>query len=517
MLPVLGAAAIQEVDAETIRKEGIGSLDLMERAAQLCVDRILQLYGPHGEREPASVDVLVVAGPGNNGGDGLAIARLLHNAGVRVKVLHTAQEPGKHADRDTNLDRARAAGVDLYELSRAGSLPVIGASGILVDALFGSGLDRRIDGRMADVVRAMNACGREIVAIDVPSGLLLEQGDGQEPGAIIEASRTLTFEVPKQVFFFAENERYVGEWEVLPIGLDPDAIRGQVTAFHLIEEADVLSLLRPRPRFAHKGSFGHAFLVAGGSGKAGAAVLATRSALRSGAGLVTVGCSEDARVIVQTATPEAMCQVLGQEGTNRLPAMDAFSAVGVGPGVGVAADMVLVVKNLLRSMSCPGVIDADALNILATNPTWLAFLPKDCVLTPHPKEFDRLTGVVCTSGKERLERAREMAVRWQCHIVLKGAWSAICDPAGRVFFNPTGNPGMAKGGSGDVLTGLLTGLLAQGHAPREACVLGVYLHGLAGDLTAARIGMDGMTAMDLADALPAAWRHLRDRSEQLVR
>ncbi|MEO8589778.1 MAG: NAD(P)H-hydrate dehydratase [Flavobacteriales bacterium] len=257
--------------------------------------------------------------------------------------------------------------------------------------------------------------------------------------------------------------------------------------------------------------------MAGGGGHAGAAVLATRSALRSGAGLVTAHVPGGCVSIVQIGAPEAMCSADPSENAlTTLPKLDGYSAIGIGPGLGVNGDTALVVKRIIQDTSGPLVIDADALNIIAENATWMAFLSPATILTPHPKEFDRLVGRSVASGFERVEMAREMALKNRCVVVLKGAWTAICDPTGQVFFNPTGNPGMAKGGSGDVLTGLLTGLLAQGYAPLRAAVLGVYLHGLAGDIAARDIGMDAMTAGDLIAALPKAWQELRGASEQAV-
>lgn len=519
MLPVLGPSAIRDADVWTIEHEPISSLDLMERASRRCVARIVEMLEEHCFGDPLKASFMVLAGMGNNGGDGLAIARMLHGVGMRVRIVRVKHKPVASADNATNLERAMSAGVSVVALLEDAELPRIEQNEVVIDALFGSGLRERVTGWLASLIDHMNASGSSVVAIDMPSGLLAEPEERGEPGAIIRAHRTLTFEVPKLAFFFAENAAYVGQWEVLPIGLDAQFVAKQPTDHHLLEEKDAISLLKVRPRFAHKGTFGHALLIAGSPGKMGAAILATRSALRSGAGLVTARVPEEERAILQTAAPEAMCSAdpEADEGIGGLPDLSPFSAVGIGPGLGVRADTALILKNLIQSVTVPCVIDADALNILAENPTWLSFLPQGTVLTPHPKEFDRLAGVESKADHERLQRARELAIRSRCHLVLKGAWTAICDPSGHVLFNPTGNPGMAKGGSGDALTGLLTGLLAQGYAPKEACILGVYLHGLAGDIAAERIGMDGMTSGDLVDAIPAAWRRMRKGSDQLGR
>ncbi|MBP7450361.1 MAG: NAD(P)H-hydrate dehydratase [Flavobacteriales bacterium] len=518
MLPVLGPSTIRHADAWTIEHEPISSLELMERASRRCAARIVQILD--GERcfgDPFETTFLVLAGMGNNGGDGLAIARMLHEVGMSVRVVRVRHKPEASSENATNWERAIASGVAAIDLSAGEQLPRIGPHDVIIDALYGTGLRTAIEGWVASLIEAVNTSGAMVVAIDMPSGLLAEPEEGTDRGAVIRANRTITFEVPKLAFFFAENAANVGQWEVLPIGLDAQFIAKQPTDHHLLGDQDVRSLLGSRPRFAHKGTFGHSLLIAGSSGKMGAAVLATRSALRSGTGLVTARVPQEERTILQTTAPEAMCSVDRDagDGIGSLPDLASFTAVGIGPGMGVTADTVLILKNLIQSVRMPCVIDADALNILAENPTWLSFLPQGTILTPHPKEFDRLVGVLSNSGHERLQRARELAIRSRCHLVLKGAWTAICEPTGHVYFNPTGNPGMAKGGSGDALTGLIIGLLAQGYAPKEACVLGVYLHGLAGDLAAKRIGMDGMTAGDLVDAIPAAWRRLRSGSEQV--
>ena len=517
MLPVLGPSAIRDADAWTMEHEPISSLDLMERASRRCVARIVEMLEEHCFGDPLKVGFLVLAGMGNNGGDGLAIARMLHGAGMRVRVVRVMHKPVASAGNETNLERAISSGVAVVSLLEHAELPRVEPNEVIIDALFGSGLHERVTGWIASLIDHVNASGASVVAIDMPSGLFAEPEEGSEPGAIMRANRTLTLEVPKLAFFFAENAANVGIWEVLPIELDPQFVAKQPTDHHLLEEQDAVGLLRSRPLFAHKGTFGHALLIAGSQGKMGAAVLTTRSALRSGVGLVTARVPAQERAVLQAAAPEAMCSVDREvgEGIGSLPDLSPYSAIGIGPGLGAEADTALILKNLIRSVMISCVIDADALNILAQNPTWLSFLPQGAILTPHPKEFDRLAGVESKTGHERLQRARGLAIRSRCHLVLKGAWTAICDPSGHVLFNPTGNPGMAKGGSGDVLTGLLTGLLAQGYAPKEACILGVYLHGLAGDIAAERMGMDGMTAGDLADAIPTAWRRLRKGSDQV--
>ncbi|HMC96298.1 MAG TPA: NAD(P)H-hydrate dehydratase [Flavobacteriales bacterium] len=443
------------------------------------------------------------------------MARLLKQQGIGVRVARVRHRAEPSAENVHNQLRAVEVGVHIDEIdARCDNVQVL-ENEIIIDSIVGTGLNSPLIGPMADVVRWINGSGRPVVALDVPSGLFTEDNRANDPKHIVKATLTITFEEPKLAFFLAENADHVGDWEVVPIGLDRPFLEDQRTIHRLIERSDVIGFLRPRARFAHKGTFGHALVVAGGSGHAGAAVLATRAALRSGAGLVTTHVPGTCEPIVQVLAPEAMCSAdPSDEAVTTLPKVGNFSAIGIGPGLGMAPDTALVIKRLLQDRPAPLVIDADALNILAQEPTWLAFLPPGTILTPHPKEFDRLAGRSLGSGYERLELAREMALKNRCVVVLKGAWTAICDPLGQVFFNPTGDPGMAKGGSGDALTGLLTGLLAQGYPPLPAALLGVYLHGLAGDIAAHGLGMDGMTVGDLIEALPRAWQALRDPSEQ---
>ncbi|MBL0126332.1 MAG: NAD(P)H-hydrate dehydratase [Flavobacteriales bacterium] len=508
MRPVLTSDDLRKGDAWTIANEPISSIALMERAATACTGRILEYFASHQDGKPP---VVVFAGMGNNGGDGLVIARQLKAAGIAVRVVRVKQRATASADNEANWSAASEAGVPCAEIEALAETPLVLPGEVVIDALFGTGLRGPLTGLATDVVRAINASGQPVIAIDVPSGLMTEDNADRDPSAIIRAVITLTFQVPKLAFLLADSAQYVGEWEVLPIGLDEGFITGIAAPYHVTEGADIASLLPAREHFAHKGSFGHAMLITGSTGKMGAAILSARAATRSGVGLVTVHVPGGGLPILQSAVPEAMGSAdPDPDRITSLPVLSGMTAVGIGPGLGTAEDSQQVVKKVLQFAVCPIVVDADGLNAIAANPTWGAFLPTGTILTPHPKEFDRLAGKPSTSSYDRLLRCRELAQRWRCHIVLKGAWTAICDPNGKVFFNPAGNPGMAKGGSGDALTGLLAGLLAQGLDPLRACLVGAYVHGLAGDLAAERQGMDGMTVSDLIESLPAAWQQLRD-------
>jgi NAD(P)H-hydrate epimerase len=452
---------------------------------------------------------MVLAGMGNNGGDGLVIARLLHAAGAPVEVVRLEHRPEPSKENKINFERL--AGLGIQAISTASIDDVQFADNVvIIDALLGLGSTRPLDGALASLVKRLNRSGRPVIAIDLPSGAFAEDNAANDPDSIVRADITLTLHAPKLIMFLPEGGEFIGQWEVLPIGLDPVIDEGSVVHFGLLEEQDVEASLRPRPRFGHKGTFGHALLIAGGPGMVGAAVLSTRSALRSGAGLVTAHVPQSAADILHITCPEALMTNPGEDRLNSLPPLSPYSAIGIGPGIGHDPATASIVKGLIQDASVPLVMDADALNILAENRTWQKFLPEGTIITPHPGEFDRLLGSPSSSGYDRLQRAREYAIAHGVIVVLKGAWTAVCDANGSVTFNPTGNQGMAKGGSGDSLTGLLTGLLAQGYAPLAAARLGVFLHGLAGDLAAGHRGMDGMTVTDLVHAIPEAWLQLRN-------
>jgi NAD(P)H-hydrate epimerase len=366
-----------------------------------------------------------------------------------------------------------------------------------------------VSGWLKKIVMALNERARTVIAIDMPSGLFTEDNAANDPYAIVHATYTLSLELPKLAFFLADNARYVGQWQVLPIGLDRPFIATLKAEAELIGTADVAPLLPLRDKFSHKGDFGHAWLLAGGKGKIGAALLAAKGCLRSGAGLLSVHVPAGMDLLVHGSLPEAMVSSdPGTDALSSLPKFEKCSAIGIGPGIGTADATARLLKLLIQEAPAPLVIDADALNILSDNRTWLSFLPKGTILTPHPKEFERLTEKF-TDGHARLMAAKAFAVRHAVVLVLKGAYTAICAPDGRIYFNNTGNPGMAKGGSGDALTGIITGLRAQGLDPLSAALVGVHAHGIAGDLAAKKLGMDGMLVSELIGHLPQAWQKLR--------
>ena len=488
---------IRAWDAYTIEKEPIASVELMNRAAQVFTDWLVRFY-PDSERP-----VCILAGTGNNGGDGIAVARLLHQKFYSVKVLVCAFSGKRSADFDVQITVLPPhQAVDMETLTSPESLPEIKSDTLIIDALFGSGLSRPLEGPWAKLIDWINQLPNEKIAIDLPSGLF---ADRHSSGPVVEATRTFSFQTPKLAFFFPENAGRVGDWAFGDIGLHPQYLRETETPFHLLGREEARALVKPRQRFSHKGSFGHALLINGSLGKMGAAVLAAEACLRSGVGLLSLHTPVCGYGILQTRVPEAMCYLDDSQNCwSELPDLKPFSAIGAGCGIGIGPKTAQALKRLIQTAKVPLVLDADALNLLAQHPAWFSFLPAGTILSPHPKEFERLFGP-SANDFERLALLRKKAQEHRLTIILKGANSAIASPDGSCWFNSTGNPGMATGGSGDVLTGILTGLLAQGYAPEVACRLGVYLHGLAGDLAAAEKSQEGMTAGDLVFFWGKAW------------
>lgn len=494
----------KRLDAYTIAHEPIASIDLMERAAVSLADAWCVHF------PDVDVPVVLFAGPGNNGGDALALARLLCARGY-VSVSVYLFNPSGCLSEDCEENRRRLLlvdGVSFHEVTSSFTPPCLTSETVVVDGLFGSGLTRPLEGGYLSVVKYINASRSRVVSIDVPSGLMGEDNGGNNPEGIVRADLTLTLQHPKLSFFLPDCQPYVGRWEVLDIGLSPEAVRETDTDYRLTEEADVRALLRPRARFAHKGDFGRALLIAGRQGMGGASVLAARACLRSGVGLLTVHVPFCNNAIVQTAVPEAMTEIdFSDTRFSEATDTDPYRAVAVGPGLGQHAETERALMEQLGECVVPMVLDADALNLLSEHHDRLMRLPRGSILTPHVGELERLVGT-CNSSYERLQRARELAIDARLHLILKGAYTAVCAPDGRVSFNSTGNPGMATAGSGDVLTGILLALLAQGYPADEAARLGVYVHGLAGDLAAAELGEIALTAGDIVDYLPRAWQQL---------
>lgn len=500
MIKIFPTNEVKQLDAYTIENEPIASIDLMERASQALAEAI-------SARWTTLTPFVVFAGPGNNGGDALAVARLMANEGYNMQVYLFNTKGYLSADCEVNKERLMQMDkVDFHEITSKFVPPVLTSNHVVIDGLFGSGLNKPLEGGFASVVKYINASSATIVAIDVPSGLMGEENLYTSQTAIIKANLTLTLQQPKLAFLFAENHPYVGEWEVLDIGLSKQAIEEIPTPWRMITEDDVKQMLKPRSMHSHKGTYGRGLLIAGSHGMAGASILAAKGALRSGIGLLTIHLPFLNNAIVQAAVPEAMTDIdVHDTCFSNTMDTDDYQAVAIGPGLGQTRITEKALLDQLVTTNIPMVIDADALNILSDNKNYLNKLPKGSILTPHPKELERLVGR-CNTSYERLQRACELSAKANVHIVLKGAYTAIIQPSGDVYFNTTGNAGMATGGSGDVLTGILLALLAQGYDADSAAKIGVYMHGLAGDGAANQMGQIAMTASDIISCLPQAWK-----------
>ena len=490
---------IRELDQYTIDNEPIKSIDLMERAAVAIVDAIVQ-------RWEQNTPVIVFAGPGNNGGDALAVARLLAQQGYEVTTYLFNTSDHLSPDCAENKKRLAAARLTQFiEVTQEFNPPQLEQGMLVVDGLFGSGLNKPLSGGFASLAKYINASKAEVVSIDVPSGLMTEDNLYNVRSNIVRATLTLTLQQPKLSMFFAENQTFIGQLQVLDIGLSREGMEQMETSFMQLEEEDVRPLMLSRSPFAHKGTMGHALIVAGSYGMAGAALLTTKACLRSGVGKAIV-CTPKKNVLpLQIGIPEAVLSIDHEETIFSEPIdTEDFQALAIGPGLGISEQTAIAMIAQLRRAQCPIVIDADAINILANHHAWMQQLPHGIIFTPHPREFDRLEGQ-STDSYERLTKALQLANRLQAYVLLKGHWTALCTPEGQVMFNSTGNAGMATAGSGDVLTGIITGLLARGYDRQSACIVGMYIHGLAGDLAAEVLGEESLMASDIIDYLPKAF------------
>lgn len=484
---------IRHIDKCYTDSTGVSEEALIERAAGAFVHAFTC-------RETVPGKVLVIAGPGNNGADTRSVARLLEARGWETCLWNFPDA--------SSVDPVREA----WDMC----LKQLPAGLRVVDGLFGSGLSRPVTGPFARIIEDINNLGAKVYAVDIPSGL---QGDGntEVAGPVVRATVTLTFQFPKLAFFFAENFRYTGEWEVLDIGMGARDYPGVSTPYRMIEPVWVNRLFpRKRHPFSYKNQYGHALLLAGSRGKVGAALLAARSCLRMGTGLLTVHVPAVGEIPFYSALPEAMLSVdshahyAGDMPSGLELGQQVFTAVGAGPGLGKSPETVCLMERLLtRLAACVQiprlVLDADALNIVSENPRLLSLIPARSVLTPHPGEFDRLAAACGLNkpagGCHRVMQAIQIAAEQDLVVVLKGRYTLIATPKGPHWFNSTGNPGMATAGSGDVLTGIILGLLAQGYDPAEAAVLGVYLHGKAGDSAVAASSEHAVLAGDIISHL----------------
>ncbi len=499
-MKILTAQQNRDADTHTIKNEPISSIDLMERAATTCFQWMMD------ELSLENSTVHVFCGVGNNGGDGLVIARLLAEQEIDTKIYVVRFSDNSSDDFKINLDRAKNTGMEIIEVNSEEFQVSFGPEDLIIDSIFGTGLNKPVGGWLKKVFQKINLIPLLRISIDLPSGLFAEFNEDNDLEAVIKADYTLTFQQPKLALVLTDSGAYCGEWHVLDIGLDGEFIESLSSDYYTTDENDAWLMLKERGKFDHKGDYGHALIAAGSKGKMGASVLSGRACLRSGIGLLTQLVPECGYEIIQTCVPEAMC--LTSKSVNELndipDDLTKFKVVGVGPGIGISEATVAFMHTLLDKVKAPIVIDADAVNILSENQELLISLPENSILTPHPGEFRRLLGD-WNGDKEKLEKQIEFSKTYKCILVLKGAHTCISMPSGQVHFNTTGNPGMATAGSGDVLLGIITGLSGRGYEPQEAARLGVYLHGLCGDIAKESLGEESMKAGDLIEFLSQAF------------
>jgi NAD(P)H-hydrate epimerase len=466
-MKILSAAETRQADAYTIENEPIASIDLMERASKA----FTRIFTTHCD---SSRNVHIFCGTGNNGGDGLAVARLLLKQKYQVDTYVVNFKGEGSRDFGVNYDRLKKI-KEPHNLYEKGKFPDFGKNDVIIDAIFGSGLTRPVEGFYAQVISEINEKSNHIVSIDIASGLFV---DGPSlNGAIIKPSLTISFQTPKLAFLIPENEDFVGKWIIADIGLNQEFIEKTNCRYHLLTDTVIKSMIKIRKRFAHKGDFGKAIMISGGMGKMGAAVLGAKACMRTGVGLLTMQIPICGYVIMQSSVPEAMVLVdIQKDYITQYPDLIPYDAVGIGPGLGMHAETTKMLYKLLENYSKPLVLDADAINIIGKNRFLQEKLPEGSILTPHIMEFERISEE-CKNHFERLKLQQEFSEKHKVIIILKGANSSVSLPDGRIFFNTTGNPGMATAGSGDVLTGIATSLLAQKYLPGEAALLSAFLHG----------------------------------------
>ncbi|MGW9685941.1 NAD(P)H-hydrate dehydratase [Flagellimonas sp. 2504JD1-5] len=499
-MKIFTAKQIYQADKFTIAKQQIASDELMERAA-------LQLFEwMHSRLQGAQVTIQLFCGIGNNGGDGIALARHLHEHGYNIKVHVVNYSEKRSKDFLLNLERLKDRKIWPEFINEEACLPEITPNDIIVDAIFGIGLNRQPENWVGNLIGHINTSSAFVLAVDIPSGMPMDRKPWN-PSHVIEASYVLSFQAPKLVFFLPETGVYVNQWEILDIGLDQEFIATTEVGYELVAKPAVLGMYRPRLKFSHKGTYGHSVIVGGSYGKIGAVQLASKACLTMGSGLVTAYVPECGYHSLQTAVPELM--VLTDDEDDKIVQIDIPfepSVVGIGMGMGTDEETYKAFGEFLKKIPTPIVIDADGLNILSKHPKLLKEVPKQSVLTSHPKELERLIGI-WKDDFEKLEKAKNFAAKYNCILLIKGAHTMIVD-SNKVYVNTTGNPGLATAGSGDVLTGIITGLMAQGYDSLQSAIFGVYLHGLAGDIKASRVGYEALNATGIIDSIGEAYMEL---------
>ncbi len=500
-MKIYSAKQLQEADKITVENQQISGTELMERAASLVFEQI------HQRLNNAEIPIKIFCGIGNNGGDGLVVARLLVQNGYEVEVFVVNYSDKRSQDFLINYDRYKERSNNWPETIKSQhNFPKINKGDFVVDAIFGLGLNRPVKGWPGELVKHINKSGAFVLAIDIPSGLYPDEAP-RENTVIINADFTLTFQAPKLTFFFPETMDFVGDFQVLDIGLDPEFLAKTDTEARLISKAQAQLLYKIRKKNSHKGDYGHCLIVGGSYGKIGSISLSAKAALKSGAGLCSIFSPECGYQILQIAVPEAM--VITDNEQHHLTRIEPGfkpDVIGFGMGAGTQKETASAFKKLLENTETPLLIDADGLNILAKNPSYLKLLPKKSVLTPHPGELKRLIGE-WKDDTEKQKKVQEFVQQHKSILVLKGAYTFIFYDD-EIYINNSGNPGMATAGSGDVLSGIITGLMAQKYDPLIASVLGVYIHGLSGNIAAQKIGYEALIAGDIIKHIGLAFLEL---------
>lgn len=493
MLPIYTASEIKKWDNFTLENEPISSLDLMERAANACVEWIVNHVSPEFK-------INIFVGNGNNGGDGLAIGRLLLHYNFKV-VFYLKNSEKRTDDNISNLIKIESYNPSLLIQIEDENSFDFDESDVIIDCIFGVGFKQPIDEFWSKTIATINNSGCKIISIDMPSGLIAEPDNEFNPNqnSIIKAWHTLTFQVPKLSLLLPVWGDFAGNFTVLDIKLHKNFEEINPTSLHFFTIGDAKKKLIKRTRFSHKGNFGHALLIAGSNDKCGAAILCSKSCIKSGVGLVTILADKKCSISLFTAIPEVMQ-------THSLSEFENFSAIGIGPGIGTEKEVLDIVKNIISNSLLPLIIDADAISLIFKNNLKI---PENSIITPHPKEFDNIAGK-SENALDRFEKAKNFAQKHKITLVLKGANSAIFFEDGTVSFNSTGNPGMATAGSGDVLTGIITSFVSQGYKLKDAAMLGVFVHGMAGDLAADYNSLTGLSAMDIIDFLNPVFKELEN-------
>ncbi|MDP3451694.1 MAG: NAD(P)H-hydrate dehydratase [Bacteroidales bacterium] len=507
-MKIFTSPQIAEIDKYTLQCQDIDEYALVKRVAKQLAEwlknNILKI-----KRE-----VVIFAGPGNNGNDAIALAASLGSRNINCTLYLIKPQKFKKEIPYTR----RALVEELYmfgnvivkEINEPEDVPLLPKKSLIIDGIFGTGISKSVEGIYCHVIEAINNSECDVVSIDVPSGLLSDVKNEDCSAAIVKADFTLTLQFPKLCMFFKENYIYTGNWVVIDIGLDLEIMERMETPYNMIDEESIRRILKKRGKYSHKGDYGHGLLVAGSLGMAGSAVLAAIGALRSGLGLITVHVPNRLYDILQISVPEAICTTDPSDTifTSLFEKdLDKFSAVAVGPGLGKAPETVSALRELVAKCNKPMVIDADAINIISVNREILKDLPTNSVLTPHPKEFSRIAGDSVDS-REAVEKQVRFSAQNNVTVVLKGANTSVSTPDGELWFNSTGNPGMATAGSGDVLGGVILGLMSQGYCARDAAIAGVYIHSLAGDIVAAKFGEESLISRDIASHLGEAFKRI---------